>query len=419
MPNPVKSSVPPTTCDVAIIGAGPAGLATATELKRLGIDNLVVLERESQAGGIPRHCGHRPFGMREFRRILRGPDYAAALVRRAGQAGVQICLNTTVVQTLEQGKLVISTPAGAGELNAKIVVVATGVRETPRAPRFVSGQRPLGIVTTGAFQSMVYLKNKVPFRRPVIVGSELVSFSALLTARHASIKPRAMIESNNRISARSYMQWLPRLLAVPLHLDTRINEITGHDRVTGIHVTRANGDEEVINCDGVIFTGQFTPESSLMRMAHIKVDSNTGGPLVDQYGICSDPHYIATGNLLRPVETAGWSWQEGIQTAQIVARSLGHALPGCEGQISILVQSPVIKYVMPQIISLPFANHPMKHLQLRFHKHARGRLTVRSGSDVLWSRNMTATPERRVLIPLSIFAGRELAQTIEIDFEEY
>ena len=47
----------------------------------------------------------------------------------------------------------------------------------------------------GALQAMVYLAGQAPFRRPVIVGTELVSFSALLTCRHAGIRPAAMIES--------------------------------------------------------------------------------------------------------------------------------------------------------------------------------------------------------------------------------
>lgn len=65
--------------EVLVIGAGPAGLAAATRLKSLGVRNVIVVDREQQAGGIPRHCGHPPFGMREFGRVLTGPVYARRL----------------------------------------------------------------------------------------------------------------------------------------------------------------------------------------------------------------------------------------------------------------------------------------------------------------------------------------------------
>ena len=71
--------------DVAIVGAGPAGLSAAVELKKQGVARVVVLERFEQAGGIPRHCGHPPFGMREFRRVLSGPAYARRLVATAAR----------------------------------------------------------------------------------------------------------------------------------------------------------------------------------------------------------------------------------------------------------------------------------------------------------------------------------------------
>ena len=73
----------PLHADVVIVGAGPAGLAAATELRKRGVASVVVLDREPQAGGIPRHCNHFPYGLREFRRLLRGPAYAAHLVEPA------------------------------------------------------------------------------------------------------------------------------------------------------------------------------------------------------------------------------------------------------------------------------------------------------------------------------------------------
>ena len=176
-------------CDVAVVGGGPAGLGAARQLRRLGVGHVMVLEREAMAGGIPRHCGHPPFGWQEFHRILTGPKYASRLVKSAESEGVDIRVQFTVTG-LEQGlALRVSTPDGMLLVKAKRIVLTTGVRETPRAARMVPGYRPMGVLTTGALQSMVYLKSRRPFKRPVIVGTELVSFSALLTCRHAGIRP--------------------------------------------------------------------------------------------------------------------------------------------------------------------------------------------------------------------------------------
>lgn len=84
------------SCDVAIVGGGPAGLACATELRRLGAGRIVVLERFDEAGGMARHCAHPLWGLREFRRLLGGPAYARRLVARALAAGVEIRTGTTV-----------------------------------------------------------------------------------------------------------------------------------------------------------------------------------------------------------------------------------------------------------------------------------------------------------------------------------
>ncbi len=407
------------SCDVVIIGGGPSGLAAATHLKQAGVDSVVVLEREPEAGGIPRHCGHPPFGMREFHTIKTGPRYAKALVDEASRSGVDIRLNTSVTHLHEGGCVSVSTDEGYHDISAKRVILCTGVRETPRSARLISGGRPLGIYSTGALQSMVYLKDTVPFRRPFIIGTELVSFSALLTCRHAHIKPVAMIESNERITARAFCRPLPMILGVPLHLNTRLAEILGKERVNGVRTIDKSGREQVFECDGVLFTGRFTPESSLLRMSHLAVDANSGGPVVDQFGRCSDPSYFATGNLLRPVETAGWCWNEGRRTASAVARSLEGQLPEQTNQIRLRILNPKLKYVIPQVFSM--IEHPCQnsHIQLRFNEPALGTLSIESQGKTIWSRKISALPERRVLIPVAALASHlKNASSLDINFHE-
>jgi len=412
----------PLQCDVAIIGGGPSGLAAATELKNLGVASVVVLEREPQAGGIPRHCGHPPFGMREFRRVLNGPRYARQLVERARRAAVTICLDTSVISIAGGGILQLTTPMGLHELRATRVIICTGIRETPRAPRLVSGQRPLGIVTTGALQSMVYLQDKIPFKKPIIVGSELVSFSALLTCRHAGIRPVAMLEQNPHITARTGSQVLPRVLGVPLHLNTELLEIMGQQRVSGVKLhDNLSNQSKTLKCDGIVFTGQFVAESSLMRLSHLQTAPSTGNPFIDQYGRCSDPDFFATGNMIHPVETAGYCWNDGVQTAHYVYASLSGLLGNHKKRIKISSAHPKIKYVVPQMLSLPEKNtvHTgMRKIQMRFTAQCRGHLSIQASSKELYAKSIRALPERRIELPIPDLSKSRSPASLEILLKE-
>jgi hypothetical protein len=254
-------------------------------------------------------------------------------------------------------------------------------------------------MTAGALQSMVYLSHNKPFDRPVIIGSELVSFSIIATCRHAKIQPVALLEENSRSTAWSFLRWLPRLLGVKFISNTRLVEILGKEHVTGIKISDSSGNSRHLQCDGVVFTGQFTPEASLARMGHLEIDSRSKGPVVDQFGRCSDADYFAAGNVLRPVETAGWCWKEGIETAQMVAASLSGNLPNTETekQLQIDIKSLILKYCVPQRIS---RRGGVRQLQLRFTKPAKGRLIISSKSGELWSKKIKGFPEKRVLISL-------------------
>lgn len=390
----------PLTCDVAIVGGGPAGLALATALKRRGVRDVVLLEREEAAGGIPRHCGHYPFGMRELKRLLKGPDYARRLVQRAKAAGVALFSATTVTALHPDGRLSLATSDGTCDLTAKRIALCTGVRESSRAQRFIGGDRPLGVIATGALQSMVYLQGLQPFRRPVILGTELVSFSALLTCRHADIHPVAMIEENDRITARLFAEGLPRLMGVPMIFGASEIRILGRDHVEGVQLVDGRGRSRVIEADGVIVTGQFRPEASLLRDSHLETDPLTGGPVIDQYGRCSDTAYFSAGNLLRPIETAGWSFREGEAAADRIARDLIDPIGTSGPSVTLQCAHPALRYAIPQRLTMSAAPGAMTSVQLRLKQPFKGRLVAETEGRMLWSGALNARPERRILAPM-------------------
>ena len=404
--------------DVAIIGGGPSGLAAATTLKRLGIEQVTLIEREAEAGGIPRHCGHPPFGMREFGRVLDGPRYARRLVERADKLGVDMRCSTSVVSLQPNGVLTLSDNQGQSDLKAERVVLATGVREGSRAARFIGGDRTRGIVSTGALQSLIYIEKMRPFKRPVIIGSELVSFSALLTCHHAGIKPRAIVEKNPRITARFFALGLPLIRGISVITHTEVVRICGNDQVTGVVVRDLNtGNEETIDADGVIVSGDFTPESTLARMGGLTLDPASGGAAVDQYGRTSDSRIFVAGNALRPVETAGWSWREGVRIGQLLAEDLLNEPADTPPECSITVHEP-IRYVIPQRVRLPLSKKNFGDLQIRVCRPAKGKLFVKINGKTVWSRRLHSLPERRITIPIKIFSELSGGENIEIGLAE-
>jgi NADPH-dependent 2,4-dienoyl-CoA reductase/sulfur reductase-like enzyme len=194
---------------------------------------------------------------------------------------------------------------------------------------------------------------------------------------------------------------------------TRVVAVHGDARVIGVEVERS-GQREMLECDGVVFSGRFVPEAAILQSSHLALDPATGGPVVDQYGRCSDPIYFAAGNLLRPVEPSWTAWDEGRAVARAIAASLRGELPDAERFTSIRAEGAV-RYVCPQRIAHPAPLPPALPLNLRVRREVQGRLRVRSGEREVWGAQRHLFPERRILVPapLQLPAGVD-SLTVEV-----
>ena len=308
---------------VAIVGGGPAGLAAAVELRRLGVGEVVVIEREQEPGGIPRHARHQGFGLRDLHRPLSGPAYARRYADLARAAGAELLLETMVTGWSE-GALELTGPGGRSTLGPAAVVLATGCRERPRSARLVPGSRPEGVMTTGMLQQLVYLQGLPAGRRALVVGAEHVSFSAIMTLAHGGARTLALTTAQPRHqSVAAFRLGALARYRVPVWTGTRVSAIRGRPRVEEVELTDvAGGSTRTVACDTVVFSADWIPDHELAVLGGMDLDPGTRGPVVDAALRTSTPGVFAAGNVLHGAEQADVAALSGRHAAAGVARYL-------------------------------------------------------------------------------------------------
>ena len=378
--------------EVAIVGAGPAGLAAAIELKRLGVSDIVVLDREEAAGGMPQNCHHTGFGLRDLHMLHTGPGYAQTYVRRAEKASIDIRKSTTVTGWSGATTLALTSPRGLAEVEAKTILLATGCRERPRAARLIPGDRPQGIFTTGSLQHFLHAYHYPVGKKAVVVGSELVGFSAMLSLAGAHIPVAAMTtEAPHYELAWPYVpaKWLladiwPR---TALLTSAHVSRIIGKKRVEAVEVVSASGKTEIIDCDTVVFSADWIPQNELARSGGLAIDTGTRGPRVDAYLRTSAPGVFAAGNVLRGAEMADAAALEGRYVARSMQTYLNRGV-WPSAAVPVEVADPLL-WIEPNAVSPQDDAAPLGYALLRVKSEiANATLLVQQGEKTLHRQHL-------------------------------
>ena len=357
---------------VVVIGGGPAGLAAAIELRRRGAGEVVVIERDGDAGGVPRHCDHPGFGLRDLRWLLGGPSYARRYVGLAERAGVEIRTRTTVTGFEGSKAITTTSPGGLDTIRADAILLATGCRERPRGARLVAGTRPAGVLTTGSLQQLVHLRHEHIGRRAVVVGAEHVSFSAVMTLREAGCETVAMVTEHPAHQTFAALAWIAAR-GVPILPSTRVVSIQGRERVEG--VTLADG--RTLACDTVVFTGDWIPDHELARRAGLAIDPGTRGPRVDRIGRTSSPGVFAAGNLVHAAEPADVAALGGRAAAEAITSYLG--TERWPDPVPVVCERP-IRWTWPNALA---ADVPAMELLYRVEAPTSGHLVAEQAGRIL------------------------------------
>ena len=340
---------------IVIIGAGPAGLAAACALYKLGERDILLLEREKKPGGILRQCIHDGFGLTRFQESLSGPEYAARFIREAEEYGIEIETGTTVLELGKDRTVTAVSASGMTKYRAGAVILAMGCRERTRGALAIPGRRPAGVWTAGVAQTYINLKNIMVGQEVVILGSGDIG---MIMARRLTLEG-AHVKGVYEILP--YASGLPRNVeqclndyGIPLHLQHTVTEIHGKDRLEAVTVSRVDeqrnpipGTEEKISCDTLILSVGLIPENELTRMADAPIDPGTQGAVVDENFQTGTPGIFAAGNVLHVHDLVDFVSLEAEELAASVTEYLKGGLPECD--IPVTAEGAV--QLIPQRIS--------------------------------------------------------------------
>lgn len=271
---------------IVITGAGPAGMAAAIKLKELGFKDVLVLEKESQPGGVLRQCIHHGFGLIKFGKNYTGPEYKALYEKMLENSGAELKTGITVTAIesaerhnmknaesvagleAERGIVVCAqTPEGHREYLAEAVILASGCRERGRGALMIPGSRPAGIYTAGTAQGMMNLRNIKVGNEIVIVGSGDIG---LIMARRFTLEGSRVICVVEKEAVcggldRNRKECLEDF-GIPLLTGAQVCRIDGKKRVESVVIRDSDGVENEYSCDTVILAAGLVPEDEMAEM---------------------------------------------------------------------------------------------------------------------------------------------------------
>ena len=319
---------------LAIIGGGPAGLAAALAAREAGVEDILILERDSVLGGILNQCIHNGFGLHTFKEELTGPEYAYRFIKRVEEAGIP-CLTDTMVVDLEEeeGEKYITAmnhKDGILTIRTKAIILAMGCRERPRGALNIPGFRPAGVYSAGTAQRLVNIEGKMPGRDVVILGSGDIGLimARRMTLEGAKVHTVAEIMPYSGGLKRNIVQCLDDF-GIPLKLSTTVVKIHGKERVEGVTLAKVDermkpipGTEEYIPCDTLLLSVGLLPENELTEELGAKMSPVTRGPLVNESMETSLSGVFACGNVLHVHDLVDFVSQEAALAGKAAAEWL-------------------------------------------------------------------------------------------------
>ena len=342
--------------DIVIIGGGPAGMAAAVAAYDAGCEDVVILDREPQLGGILTQCIHNGFGLHKLGQELTGPEYAAVYEEKIAKRNIRVYFETTVTSVSPERVVTAQNRSGILKIQAKAVILAMGCRERSRGALNICGSRPSGVYSAGTAQKLVNCMGYQVGKRIVILGSGDIGLIMARRMSYEGAKVEAVCEVMPYSGGltRNIVQCLEDF-GIPLYLSTTVVQIHGKERLEGVTIAQVDESRQPIPetkrytpCDTLLLSVGLIPENELTRAAGIPIDPVTNGALVNENCETMVPGIFACGNVLHVHDLVDYVSDEA-ERAGIGAANLVKGIRKDQNTIAVKPGYGV-RYVLPQTI---------------------------------------------------------------------
>ena len=414
--------------EVVVIGGGPAGLAAAIEAKRNGVNNILVIERDRELGGILQQCIHNGFGLHVFKEELTGPEYAHRFIKELKDMGIEYKLDTMVL-SLNKEKVIhaISREDGYMIIKAKAVVLAMGCRERTAGAINIPGTRPSGVFSAGTAQRYINIDGYMVGKKVVILGSGDIGLimARRMTLEGAKVLAVAEIMPYSGGLNRNIVQCLNDY-NIPLYLSHTITEIKGRDRVTSVVISQVDesmkpipGTEFELECDTVLLSVGLIPENELSEQAGIEIDPRTKGPYVTETMETSIDGVFACGNVVHVHDLVDFVTEESRRAGKNAAKYVKDLITN-QGKSFNTKPSNGVSYIVPQKVRVDNIDNTLD-IFLRVRAiYNNAKLVLKADDEVIkeYNKKHLAPGEmEHLVLPKKLFADKDF-DTLTIEVKE-